>query len=340
MPAKLELKEHGGNVCNQFVGYQFKSDQRFNGLKVKFHLILKGGIDMKYAIDSWARQVKNSQEIPESFGAFFDSLKVDSFPYTIFAPPEKWYHQKTTPKLLVILADRMYIAEKYKKQITTTCFLFQDINYIEVGTFLLHSWIAINGNVEGKPVIITVEYNTVVEILFKPIIEKIRSAIHQFDQSDFAETQLVKEKSKFDVLVKSNFKYMNFGKRSLLPGEQIQQFILQPDIRVKFLKYFQRTLSFTHLTILTDHELIIVRDEDSFVMPQRVRYGGIWRYIPLHKVLKMAVESDVNDVVKLTILLSDGVSLSSIFTVSQKVDLALLSEGIDKFKMITERQCV
>jgi hypothetical protein len=296
---------------------------------------------MKYAMDSWARQVKNSQEIPESFGAFFESLKADSFPYTVFAPPEKLYRQKSTPKLLVILPDRIYIAEKYKKQITTTCFLFQDIHYIEVGTVLLHSWLAINGNAEGKPVMITVEYNTVVEILFKPIIEKIRFAIHQLDQSDFAKTQFIKEKSKFDVLLKLNFKYMNYGKRSLLPGEQIQQFILQPDIRVKFLKYFQRTLSFTHLTILTDHELIIIRDEDSFVMPQRVRYGGIWRYIPLHKVLKVTIENDVeNDLLKLKILLPEGIGFSALCTLSQRAELVSLVEGIDQAKMITECQCV
>ena len=143
----------------------------------------------------------------------------------------------------MILADRIYIAEKFKKQLQTTCFLFQDINYLETGTLLLHSWLEINGLVDGKLTVIKVEYNTVVEALFKQIIATIRSTIHQLDQGDFAKAQCKKEQSKFEVLIKTNFKYMNFGKRSLLAGEQLQQFVLQPDIRVKFLKYFQRMLS-------------------------------------------------------------------------------------------------
>jgi hypothetical protein len=59
----------------------------------------------------------------------------------------------------VALADRIYIAEKSKKQLQTTCFLFQDINYLETGTLLLHSWLEINGLVAGKPTVIAVEYN-------------------------------------------------------------------------------------------------------------------------------------------------------------------------------------
>jgi hypothetical protein len=298
---------------------------------------------MKYAMDSWARQVKNTKEIPESFESFFAAIHDNSeqFPYTLFAPPEKWYYKKSTPKLLVLLDDRIYVAEKLKKQIQVTCFLFQDINYIETGTLLLHSWIGINGNVDGKPATTIIEFNTVVEILFKLIIEKIRSTINHLDQSDFAKGQLKKEQSKFDYLVKTNFKYMNFGKRSILVGEQVQQIILQPDIRVKFLKYFQRTLSFTHLTILTDNELILVKDDDSFKTAQHVRYGGIWCYIPLPKIKKMTVESILeNDLAKLTFQLPDNVNICSLFSITQKSELNLLIDGINKSKIVTQQKCV
>jgi hypothetical protein len=298
---------------------------------------------MKFAMDSWARQVKNNEEIPESFEAFFAAIHDNSeqFPYTLFAPPDKWYSKKSTPKLLVLLGDRIYIAEKIKKQIQETCFFYQNINYIESGTILLHSWIGINGNVDGKPVTTTVEFNTVVEILFKPIIEKIRSTINHLDQSDFAKGQLKKEQSKFDYLVKTNFKYMNFGKRCLLAGEQVQQIILQPDIRVKFLKYFQRVLSFTHLTVLTDKELIFIKDDDSFKSAQSIRYGGIWWYISLAKITKMAIENILeNDLTRLTIQLPENVNLSSIFLVTQKSELDLLTDGINKFKNVTKQKCV
>jgi hypothetical protein len=292
-------------------------------------------------MDTWARQVTEEQEIPESFTTFFESLpKCEPFPYTVFAPPEKGYHRKSTPKLLMVLVDRIYIAEKAKKQIQTTCFLFQDINYLETGTLLLHSWLAINGLVDGKPTMVTAEYNTVVEEIFKQIIEKIRSTIHHLDQGDFAKAQLKKEQSKFEALIKTNFKYMNYGKRSLLAGENLQQFILQPDIQVKFLKYFQHTLSFTHLTILTDQELIMVKDDDSFKKAQHARYGGIWRYISLHKVIKLTVENVLkDDLIKLNLILPGEVSFSFMFSASQRPELDLLLHTVNR-PVLTQRECV
>lgn len=297
---------------------------------------------MKNSMDSWARQVKEEQELPESFAAFFKSIPnhLERFPYTVFAPPEKLYRKKSTPKLLVLLDDRLYIAEKLNKQIQVACFCYQDINYIETGSILLHSWITINGKTDGKQVTITVEYNSVAEIFFKPIVEKVRSSINHLDQSDFAKAQFKKEQSKFDALIKMNFKYMNFGKRSLLPGEQIQQFILQPDIRVKFLKYFQRTLSFTHLTILTDHELIFIKDDDSFKMAQHVRYGGVWRYISLQKIMKIAVDNILeHDLIKLSLILPEEVGFSFLFSASQRPELDLLLHTVDR-PLLIQRECV
>jgi hypothetical protein len=297
---------------------------------------------MIYAMDYWARQVKNEQEIPESFVAFFDSfhLQSEQFPYTVFAPPEKGYRSKSTPKLLVLLQDRLYLAEKIKKQIQTTCFLFQDINYIENGTILLHSWLEINGIANGHLTTVRVEYNSVVEYLFLPFIQRIRTAVHHLDFSDLAQEQLKKEQSRFDSLVKTDFKYMNFGKRSLLPGERIRQYILQPDIQVKFFKYFQHTISYTHLTILTDQELILVKDDDSFIRKQQIRHGGIWRYIPLSKIIKM-MAGDVleHDLVKLTLRLSDGVNFSSLFSPVQRSELELLLYTANRLYS-TQEECV
>lgn len=295
----------------------------------------------------WARQIKTPQELPESFTAFFETLQYpNEFPYMVFAPPDKSYHKKTTPKLLVLQEDRIWIAEKHKKQIETTCFLFQDINYIETGMLLLQSWMKINGIIDGQTTTITVEYNTVSESFFKPIIAKIRTTIYNLGTQDFINGQHKKELSKFDVLMKTSFKYMNYGKHSLLPGERLHRFIFQPDIRVTFLKFFQRVLTFTHLAILTDHELILIKDDDSLKPIRRIeyihhiRYGGIWRYIPISKVIEIKIEDvPTQGIVKLTVLFQGGIVMSSLFSLFRRPELEALIHNIDGSGLI-EKECV
>jgi hypothetical protein len=286
-------------------------------------------------IDSWAREVKNEQAIPASFTTFWGSIPHSiQFPYTVFTPAERWYRRRNYSKLLVLLEDRLFVVEKVKKELQSNCFLFQDINYIETGRLLLHSWLTVNGMVEGKLVTVTVEYNSVVEHIFQPIIEKIRTNSYHLDLADLVAEkaralQFEQEKSKFEALLKINYKYMNFGKQSLLAGERIRQFILEPDIRIKVWRYFERILSFTHLTILTDHELIIVKDDDSHRRTRDAGYGGIWRYIPLHKIVEMKLEkNEINKLPELTLRLPEDVSFRALFSESKLAELEQLQHRL------------
>ncbi len=297
---------------------------------------------MKKAIDNWARRIKADNEIPDSFQNFF-STSVDNqalFPYTIFAPPERGYHWKSTPKLLCLKDDGISIAEKVKKQIKITHFSFRDIYYLETGTLLLHSWLKINGIVDGRLTTVMVEYNTVVEEIFKPLVTTIRANINYLDQTELSSEKLKQELHKFDYLIKENFKYMNFGKRSLIPGEQVERVILQPDIRLKYLRFFQRLISYTHLIILTDHELIVIKDDNSLKIKKQARYGGVWQFIPLHKIDKIRLNSNLNNgLIELDIITPDD-KITTQFTMAQKEDLELLVAGFEQIKTPPRRECV
>lgn len=293
---------------------------------------------MKTAMDTWARWIKDEQEIPETFLAFFKSIPyLKQFPYIVFAPPDRWYYHKTSAKFLVLLEDRLYIAEKIKKQIQINCFLFGDIVYIEKGTLLLHSWLKIYGKSNDVTTTVTVSYNTVVEHLFRPIIEKIRTNVYHLDPSEPAKEQLQCELAKFDTLIRTNYKYMNFSKSSLLPGQKVRQFILQPEIQVNVYKWFQRTIAITHLIMLTDQELILIQDDDSFIMRHQVRYGGIWSYIPLSKINQITLRKVLKpDVMEVNILLSDGFNFKSLYSPTQREGLEALLQIVNQQSFQTQ----
>ena len=120
------------------------------------------------------------------------------------------------------------------------------------------------------------------------------------------------EREKFSPLKARHIKFMNYARRSLLPGERVAQYILQPEMETVGMKLFgvtlfRRTLCMTHILIQTDRELILIRDEQTC---QRVRddsrYGGIWNYVPINQLQDLIIEDDSDGMVNLTIRLPAG----------------------------------
>jgi hypothetical protein len=131
------------------------------------------------------------------------------------------------------------------------------------------------------------------------------------------------EIEKFDYLADVNFKFMNLARRSLLDGEKIVQFILQPEIQEKVLtflnKTYDRTISATHMSILTDCELIVIREDVT--QRKEDRYGGIWDYIPLKKIKSLSVSEKADTLLGLNIQIPEEMSFELLFQVSAKDEL-------------------
>ena len=81
----------------------------------------------------------------------------------------------------------------------------------------------------------------------------------------------------------------------MLPGEKVVRALLQPEIREGVLtllgRIYHRTISPTHMTILTDCELVTIREEQR---PGKDRYGGVWTYIPLKKIVALSLAGLTN----------------------------------------------
>jgi hypothetical protein len=129
---------------------------------------------------------------------------------------------------------------------------------------------------------------------------------------------------------------MNYAKRSLLGGEKVIQTIMQPEIRAKVLKVlgktYYRMLSPTHVSILTDRELIMIREEQGW--SRKDKYGGTWDYIPLSKIVNLSLSRKDSNLLVLSIQLPETGHLDFLFEASAKGKLDQLLNG---FRELTTR---
>lgn len=195
---------------------------------------------------------------------------------------------------------------------------------------LLVSQITIYGITKGGlPEAVTIKFNTATEELFTPILEKIRRLA-----TDPADGEPGSELGKFAYLEKADFKFMNYARRSLLGGEKVLQVILQPRIRKRVFKFlgktFYRSISPAHLCILTNRELILIREEDG--QGFLAEYGKVWNYIRLKKIVDLSLEGEDGNFPGLLIQLAEGLRIETRYQASAKQEIDQL---LSQFASIT-----
>lgn len=281
---------------------------------------------------TWSRIIESRADVPEIYKPFFTDG--DAFPYTVFTPARAGFVTKATEKLICAFAREIYVLEKSEDTFETQCYPIDGISYIEVKSILLDAHIKISGvTKQGVSTSTTIKFNSANEYLFTPILQKMRSAT-----SDSKSVVQSSELDKFDHLLRSNYKFMNYARQSLLAGEKVIQSILQPEIRVPVFKalgrLFSKIISPTHISILTDRELIVIREDE----PQNRtvgRYGGLWNYIPLNKIASLTLNGKNDDLLILSIQLPESIRLEYLFQASAKHELDQL---LDRFNELTAKQ--
>lgn len=275
----------------------------------------------------WARPIQSFAEIPQPFKEFIPQSEL--LPYIIYSPADNWAQRQTNAKITCMYQDKVVLLELIENKVNVICYWLKDIHYIEQGTMLLYSWIGIHGLVDGTLVISIIEYNSVVTSYFYPIVKAIRQILPT--------TETISDKrdlSKLQFLERCNYKFYNYSQESIMPGEKIVAAVYQPAIYEKFMILFTRIVTLAHLTILTDKELIIIKDEELIEVTNKsnVKNGGVWAYIPLHKILTITLDGNVRkDLLTLVISVkNDDISLH--FSSLKQLDL---EEIIKKFKVIS-----
>lgn len=273
--------------------------------------------DLPRSMRAWARTITSYAEVPEGFQAYFPE-PTGTFPYTLLLPPETVSpFQKRHAQLVCLHEDSLVMFEAKRNEVTTTTLPLHTITYVEHGKVLLSSWMTIYTDTDSR----TLRYNTVNEGLFFPLLTRIRHAIAPgATEQSVNEAEHQQERAKFEQLQMRNFKYMNYGAQSLLPGDTISSMLYQPDICVKTVKFLKRTLFQQHLTchlsILTNRELIVIREAKRLKTRQDSMYGGIFTYIPLGRIHEISFAPAVTTPrCQMAITLSAQIALRSEFSV-------------------------
>jgi hypothetical protein len=281
---------------------------------------------------SWSKVIEAYEEIPEIYRPFLDPLLAasDNFPHIVLAPPLDKFLRKTSEKLICDSPDAIHILERSGSQVLKKSYPYQKIGMLEVGIILLKSWITLCGeNSEGKSDCTTLEFNTSSERHYAAFLKKIRPAAGQDDDGG-----LKTERDKFNYLSNLNFKFMNYARSSLMMGEKVIQSMLQPEIRTPAWKLlgwtFHRTVSLAHLAILTDRELILIRDDERSKAIKGVRYGGVWQYIRLDSIRSVKLEDAVDDHLSLVINLAGGDAIKKNFAAASKPELEQLRDKLNE----------
>jgi len=295
---------------------------------------------------SWAKAIKSYDEVPEVYRGSFGALVGDAsrFPYAVLTPSYAGFITRAKEKLVCCMDGKIYVLEETRGDLACTCYCIGDISYVEVGSVLLQSWVKIHGLTSGSVLTSSeFKFNTVTDYLFKPIVESIRLAA-----GCSREVDSIVERSKFNYLRHSNHKLMSYSKHSLMPGEAVLHFVLQPEIRVELLRLlgssFFRTLCTSHINILTDKELILIQDGVGKRWGGSARYGGakhgggvtyggVWHYVPLGKITSISLAGTENGMLTMSIHLPGDDSIETLYSVSNRGEV---DELLSRFEAIAE----
>ncbi len=274
---------------------------------------------------SWAKRIKSYNDVPEIYReAFVHFASAETFPYTVITPSYAGFVQPTTEKLICAADQELYILEEDGVTCQTQSYPYEGIYHVEVQSVLLDSHITLRGMTKsGTAAISTFRFNAASDVLMAPILEKIRRVASGLDEVLAAPAPSSPKPDLFNVWMDTNYKFMNYAKRSLLEGETVVCAILHPEIREKvmtiFGKSFYRTIAPTQAAIRTNRELIIIREGRK--PEENIKYGGTWDFVPLNKIVSLSLDDKEDDLVALSVHLPDNVHLSYLFEASAKPQL-------------------
>jgi hypothetical protein len=279
---------------------------------------------------SWARLIRSIDEVPPAYRSFFASVP---FPYAVLTPTFAGFVRRETERLICCLDDQLIILEKTSGEPKRTAFPLSDIHCVEVGAVLLRAWFKVQGRANDETTLttITLRFNTVSDRLFTPFVDRIRGAAAS--PSDVPRDLELSNLDDFDL---PSYKFRNYARRSLLPGDRVITVLGQPEIRRAVIRLgrwsYQRTLVMAQVLILTDRELIVIHDDPG--SPQssdQTRYGGVWDYIPLSKIGRIAWRDKDAAVLAVTLDLPVGDHVEGLFPVERRAEVERFLQQVSEW---------
>jgi hypothetical protein len=284
--------------------------------------------------ESWAQAVASYPELPATYKPFFDALpdaERTPFPYTVLTPAFRGHRKQENEKLVCRIGANVWVLEKIGDRLSSTCFPLADICYVENGMILLHSWITMHGvNSNGVLTSSTLKFNSVNDHVMAPLVESMRPSL-----TGQGVPVAGRDSSHFDDLARRSFKFRSYAEATIRPGECVMQTILQPEIRSKLVSLsfvsLSKAVAPAHLTILTDCELIDIRDDISQRWLNGHPHGGIWTYVPLSRIVSISLGSKEKNTLVLSVWLPGKQHFDSVFEESARAELERLIVHVNGF---------
>ena len=253
------------------------------------------------------------------------------FPYCVLTPTfEGIGRQLERQKLVCVSGNWMHVLEHGDGRLTHRSFGLNGRCHVERGVLLLHSWITVRGSdSDGAPQSATLRFNSVTDHLMAPFFDALRPR-----PAVTASVDLELEREHFNYLAKTHYKFYSHGRSCIRPGDHIQLALLQPELRSRALRIFgysiSRRLSPTHLTILTETELVCIRDDEKSNLDRGPAPGAIWSYIP-RGLIKGASFSSPRDggLLALEIISNVGPMLKLTFAARAQPELMRLVRNLE-----------
>jgi len=242
---------------------------------------------------SQPRTISSYEEIPTGFLAAFPGAD-DGFPYTVIIPKGvvSSFQENVNPQMLCLYKDRLINLEAIEGEVQKSEYALSTVSSVEHGRVLLNSWLTIHSASRTK----TFNFSSAVERVFLPIITALRAAASDAPAAEG--TTIQEETAKLGYLWKHNIKYFNYAKQSLTPNSTIRASVYQEDIPLSKLNFFGKSVFSSylsgHLALLTDRELIFIKESEEIRALNDTSYGGVFSYITLEMVKSIAF-TDTND---------------------------------------------
>jgi len=233
---------------------------------------------------TWVRKINSYEELPQEFQPAFPK-NTDPFPYTLFIPEDRYsLFLQRSKKVLCIYDGQIVLLEIERRKVKKITSPISEVLCLERGKILLHSWLTIQ-TLSGT---ISVKFNTTNDRLFEPVIEEIRQGMANLRPDDATLGEKEQELAKFDYLSSVNYKYMNYGRQSIRPGDTVVGIAYQPERCIQEYRLFNKTLfrryTTSHLSILTEKELILIKENKQIKTAKEGLYGGVFTYIAHHRI--------------------------------------------------------
>lgn len=263
-----------------------------------------------------AKVMESYDDVPEIYREFFQSHppRGQAFPYAVLTPTYEMSDGWVTGKLLCAIDHTLYVLEETEAGVIKVCYPIDEINYVEVTHGPSDLFVKIDGvNNLGIPTSSVFGCSNTSKIIFTPLFQRIRLRIVSLNEK--APSRRLERLDRWNEL---QSEVMDMARHCLLPGETVVHAILQPEIRGSLFSNpeggFRRVKSPTHTCILTDKELVLIREDPS--RGRKDTCDTICNFIPLDKIDSLSVNRDNGSTLSVSFRLSNGDSFNPLFDVS------------------------